>query len=357
MFEQVRIFVAVCFYYCGLIGLARWWTQRSGQRLIILNYHRSIGGDFRSHLLYLHRHYRLLHLEEALKELYTPEKAEQACDRRTPLVVTFDDGYRDNYTHAFLLARELQVPITIFLVPGYVESGDHFWWFEAERLTRHSLIDKVTIEGHAYYLKQDRDRARLAKAIDDHLRRAASVAEREAFLSTVRKVLAVPSSCATEEEAIALPLTWAQIHEMEESGWVSFGAHTMHHPILSRLTDSAEVLHEIGACRTALEQGLGHPVYSLAYPFGQNEEVGEEAPGAAQQAGYSWVVTTVHGINTPQSSPHRLRRIYGDVSWHPLVMAAETSGVWKLAHCLRSTLKLFGKNNNSSKQGSRWEVL
>ncbi len=348
MREQVRIFIAACFYYSGLIRLARRWAQRPGQRLIILNYHSAIGGNLRSHLLYLHRHYRMLHLEEALKELYTPKKVEQARDRRTPLVLTFDDGYRDNYTHVFPLVRELQVPITIFLVPGYVESGDHFWWLEAERLTRHTLVDKAMIEGHTYYLKQAKDRVLLARAIDDHLRHAASVAEREAFLTTAQEALAVPSSSVTEEEALALPLTWAQIREMEESGWVSFGAHTMHHPILSRLTDPAEILYEIDACRTALEQGLGHPVYALAYPFGQPEEVGEEAARAAERAAYNWVVTTVHGINTPRSSPHHLLRIYGDASRHLLVMAAETSGVWKLIHCLGRTLKLFGKNKNSS---------
>src|SRR5438067_4891813 len=99
------------------------WLRHKGGHLVILNYHRASGGDLRRHLLYLRRHYRMLHLEEALEELYTSKPTERMCDRRTPLVLTFDDGYRDNYTHAFALARELRVPLTIFLVPGYVESG------------------------------------------------------------------------------------------------------------------------------------------------------------------------------------------------------------------------------------------
>src|SRR5437016_3076008 len=154
MGEQIKVFVAACFYYSGLVKLARWWTQRAGRRLIILNYHRATGGDLRCHLLYLRRHYRMLHLENALEELYTSNEAKQVHDRRTPLVLTFDDGYRDNYTNAFALARELQVPITIFLVPGYVESGDHFWWLEAARLAHHTQVDKVTLQGYTYYLKR-----------------------------------------------------------------------------------------------------------------------------------------------------------------------------------------------------------
>src|SRR5947209_18402516 len=127
MRRQIGVFVAACFYYSGLLKLARWWTQRSGPRLIILTYHRASGGELRYHLLYLRRHYRMLHLEEALEELYTSSKDEKyKCDRRTMLVLTFDDGYRDNYTRGFALAQELQVPITIFLIPGYIESGNSF---------------------------------------------------------------------------------------------------------------------------------------------------------------------------------------------------------------------------------------
>src|SRR5712692_12040236 len=89
----VRICIAACFYYSGLVSLFRWWTLRSGRSLVILSYHRATGGDLRRHLLYLRRHYRIVHLEEALEELYgSSEKRKQGRDRRTPLVLTFDDG-------------------------------------------------------------------------------------------------------------------------------------------------------------------------------------------------------------------------------------------------------------------------
>ena len=292
IYEQLRLIVAACCYYSGLVPLARRWTQRSGQKLIILNYHRASGGDLHRHLLYLRRHYRILHLEEALKELYASDKGKQVRDARTLLALTFDDGYRDNYTRAFALARELRVPITVFLVPGYIESGDHFWWLEAERLTSHTQVDSMTFEGCTYHLKQSEERIRLARAIDTRLCQATSAAEREGLLAAIREALAVPASCATEDETAALPLTWTQIHEMEESGWVSFGAHTMHHPILAHLKDPAEIRREVKECRTALEQQLGHQVRMFAYPFGQPEEVGDEASQAVCEVGYDCVLTT-----------------------------------------------------------------
>ncbi len=329
MRKQVGVIVAAFFYYSGLLRLARWWMQRKGQRLIILNYHRATGGSLRRHLLYLRRHYRMSHLEEALEELYSARKeGTQKQDRRTLLVLTFDDGYHDNYTHAFALACELQIPITIFLIPGYIESGSPFWWLEGKRLAHLTQVEKVTIEGHVYQLKRREEREKLAQVIDSHLRHATSVAEREAFLADMREALAI-SPEAKVDEAIR-PLTWTEVREMAQSGWVSFGAHTMHHPILACLADPGEVKREVCECRRVLEQQLSYPVRTFAYPVGRLEHIGEKGLRAVREAGYNWAVTTVNDVSTPQSDPYLLQRLLGDVSRHWLVMAAETSGIWKI---------------------------
>jgi peptidoglycan/xylan/chitin deacetylase (PgdA/CDA1 family) len=330
MRKRLGILAAALFYYSGLVALSRRLMQRGGPRLIILNYHRASGGDLRRHLLYLRRHYRMLHLQEALEELYTPETERKwRADRRTPLVLTFDDGYHDNYTHAFTLACELRVPITIFLVPGYVTSGDYFWWTEATRLVRRATVDEVTLDDRIYHLADPGERAALEQVIDARLRHAASVCEREQFLKTLRQTLAVPSTVMAEEQG-DLPLSWAAVHKMRESEWVSFGAHTMHHPVLAYLSDPAEVRREVSECRQMMERELGCPVYTFAYPVGRAEHVGEEAIRAVRAAGYKWAVTTMQGVNTPSSDPYLLRRVLGDVSRHWLVMAAETSGIWQV---------------------------
>ncbi|MBV9691378.1 MAG: polysaccharide deacetylase family protein, partial [Ktedonobacteraceae bacterium] len=185
MRKQIGIFVAGCLYYSGLIGVSRWLMQHSGKKLIILNYHRASSGDLRCHMLYLRRHYRMLHLQEALEELFSSSNNTR-CDRRTPLVLTFDDGYHDNYTHAFALACELRVPITVFLIPGYVESGACFWWGEKRRLLRHAQVNEIVIEGKTHQLNLSNEQEALGQLIDKRLRYASSVAEREQFLGWVR---------------------------------------------------------------------------------------------------------------------------------------------------------------------------
>jgi peptidoglycan/xylan/chitin deacetylase (PgdA/CDA1 family) len=326
--EKVKIIFAACFHYSGFVGLGRWLIQRQGPRLIILNYHTATGGDLRRHFLYLQRHYRVLHLEQALEELFSPSK-QPVQDQRTPLVITFDDGYYDNYTECFALASELHIPLTLFLIPGYIETGNRFWWLEPDYLVAHAQVRKVMIERQTCRLNTAKERAALAKVIDTRLRFASSVKEREAYLKEVRQLLEVPSS-VTPEEKSSLPFSWSEVEEMKGCEWVAFGGHTMHHPILSSLADPSEAEYEVRASRVQLEQRLQSPIRSFAYPVGRSEDIGGQGVLSVQKAGYTWAVTTIPGLNTPQSNPYLLYRLGVNVEDHWLVIAVKTSGIWNI---------------------------
>ncbi len=294
MRERLRVFIAACFYYSGLVRLAHRYRRRSDRRLIILNYHRATGGNLRRQLRYLRRHDRIL---------------------------------------------ELHVPVTIFLIPGYIEDGDCFRWLAGEHHVSHAQVKEITLEGCTYCLEHLEERELLARIIDARLSHATSVAEREEFLVGVREALAVPPSLIAEGRL----LMWAEVREMEESGWVSFGAHTMHHPILAYLADPAEVRREVEECRTVLEQKLGHPVRTFAYPVGKPEHIGDEGLRAVKEAGYTWAVTTIEEANTAQTDPHLLRRLPGDVDLHWLVMASELVGLLGVISRLKKIYQRFSR--------------
>jgi peptidoglycan/xylan/chitin deacetylase (PgdA/CDA1 family) len=329
MYKRLEIFIAACFYYSGLVKLARWWARLTGPKLIILCYHHANGKNFRQQLLYLRKHYRILHLEAALEELYQPQKdGAQRKDRRPLMALTFDDGYYDNYTDGFAAARETQVPMTVFLIPGYIESAWRFWWEEPSQLLLHATVSEARIDGQLYHLDKPCEREALAKVIEARLRLAPSVAEREAFLADVRKLLAAPSTVNAEEKP-SLPLTWPEVHEMEDSGWMSFGGHTMHHPILGYLADPAEAEYEVCESRVALERQLKHPVRTFAYPYGRFKHIEEKGLRAVRAAQYDWAVTTIHGFNTLQTDPHLLHRTLVGDDQHWLSVAAKVCGVWE----------------------------
>ncbi len=352
--QRLILLVAACFLYSGLLKCVCWWKECQGKHLIILNYHRAAEGDLRRHFLYLRRHYRIMPLEEALEELYTPHQKTQTPDLRIPLVLTFDGGYRDNYIYAFALAQELQIPITIFLMPGYIESGNCFWWRAGDHMVRHAQVDEVIIDGQCYRLIYQQEREALVRLIDTKARYASSVAEREAFLTYIHDALAVSSSL-TYEEKLAFPLTWDEVRAMEVSGWVSFGAHSMNHPVLAYLTDTEEARREISECRKVLEQKLGHSVQVFAYPLGRDEHIGEQARGLVREAGYKWGLTTIQGINTPDIKPYELRRIEANVKHHWFIMAAQTAGVWQVFLSVYHQLSL-SRNLRPFLRTNSWSV-
>jgi peptidoglycan/xylan/chitin deacetylase (PgdA/CDA1 family) len=348
MRERLRLIVAAFFYYSGLVRLALWWQQRSEQKLLILNYHRAEGNIY-AQLDYLQRHYRILHLEDALEELYAPDRRvdRSAHDHRTPLVLTFDDGYLDNYHLAWMIAKQLHIPITIFVIPGYVESGAYFWWLAGAQLASQVQGEEVSLYDKAYALSLPGERNVLAHEIDKRLRYASTVNDRDALLVEMQQQLGVVLPARGQEtydDAGVLPMTWDQIREMEASGQVSFGAHTMNHPVLAYLSEASEVFYEVGEARVKLEQELGHAVRSFAYPIGKIQHIQPYGQEAVNAAGFTWAVTTLEDINTSQTDPYLLARLPGDTELHWLIMASELVGLLGVVSRVRKKYaKLFKK--------------
>ena len=101
-----------------------------GTGIRILMYHRVAPGNhgdqlvvspeaFGRQMRFLHRrNYRVTTLDEAFRWLQNGGE-----DSSRPVVITFDDGYQDNYLHAFPVLREYHLPATIFVVTDYIDQG------------------------------------------------------------------------------------------------------------------------------------------------------------------------------------------------------------------------------------------
>lgn len=350
MYERMRVVIAAMFYYLGITYLALRINERFDRRVIILNYHNANSG-LQGHMRYLQRHYRIIHLEEALNELFckeasgTKKSVARKRDRRRQIVLTFDDGYIDNYSEGFRLAQLYQVPITIFLIPGYVDSGRYFWWLAASKLVSLITTEQVTFDGCVYHLSVPHERRALIDLIDERARYAQSIAEREQFLADTQLALRVTLPCREVTTSDTdLPMNWEQIREMEASGLVSFGAHTVNHPILAYLSDPEEVMYEVQASRQLLEEKLGHPVRIFAYPVGKLQHIGAQGIDAVNAAGFTWAVTTLETLNTSESDPLLLGRLPGDTEVNWMVMAAELVGLLGVVSRIRKKYaRLFKK--------------
>src|SRR5262249_14434620 len=120
-------------------GVARVRTRRASQALILL-YHRvahSLSDPcllcvrpnyFAKHLAVLRRHYDTIPLNEVAGTARTRYRG------RRGVVLTFDDGYADNFDNARPPLERHDIPATVFVATGQVGSDQEFWWDELERL-------------------------------------------------------------------------------------------------------------------------------------------------------------------------------------------------------------------------------
>lgn len=100
-------------------------------------------------------------------------------------------------------------------------------------------------------------------------------------------------------------LTWSELREISHEGLVAIGAHSRTHRALPKLPDD-QAWDEIAGSRGDVEQRLGRPVTSFAYPAGL---YGEREARMVREAGYRAGVTCEPGANVPGQRPQALRRL------------------------------------------------
>lgn len=259
--------------------------------------------SFRSQMDYVKRNFDVV----SFRDLYAVEVNGGALPRR-PMIVTFDDGYRDNYTDAFPVLKELGIPATVFVATRHVGSRSLFWWDVVAyclKATQRREIRLGEISGDAVPLDtQDRRRA----AIEQVLTWMKTVPEeiKTGFAQRLPGALGV---ALEPDVADGMHLSWDEIREMAHWG-IEFGSHTVTHPVLSNV-DDRQLDREIRDSKAALERELHTEVLVFSYPVGGLGRFDSRAMAAVARAGYRYAVSYVEGVaNFADGNRYALPRIH-----------------------------------------------
>ncbi|HEU4333776.1 MAG TPA: polysaccharide deacetylase family protein [Candidatus Eisenbacteria bacterium] len=235
-----------------------------------------------------------------LRELV--ESAERGSLPPRAAAITFDDGYRDNYRHAFPILAERRLAATVFLATGAIETGRPLWHdriFDAFGRTR---APRLRWSGLDLPMETPDSKRRALHALLRALR-AMTPAERDASIPGVLASLDLEENPALADRM----LTWDQIREMKAGG-IDFGAHTVSHPILTRMPLDA-AMREILESRREIEARTGEPVDLFAYPNGTESDFDRPIQEGLRAAGFRAAVTTVWGTNVAATDRFALRRV------------------------------------------------
>lgn len=204
------------------------------------------------------------------------------------LALTFDDGYRDNFTEAYPLLKRLGIPVAIYVTTSFPDGEAVLWWYAVERLL------------------QDHDQIALA---DGRVLPCRTSQEKlDAFVSLRQSIMALPADGLGDRInsmfkqanfdwrriCTAEALSWTDLRELAQDPLVTIGAHTVSHPVLSALSPE-QASAEMRDSRERIEARIGVPVAHFCYPFGSRNEVGAREFELARKLGFKTATTTRWG--------------------------------------------------------------
>ena len=276
-------------------------------KVLILTYHRVLSREyteknfvqagmyvytdiFEMHMLFVKKYFKIVSFNELIEIWHkgTWDNGMRYC------LVTFDDGWLDNYLHAFPILKRNAIPATIFLPTSFIGTDEWFWpekmaylftvvcregaikatQYHREFLSPHfPWLRELSEFGHGY--------------IDSIIEKSKYVdrAEVDRLISTLGQnlTLTIPSE--------RLILNWSEILEMSKEQ-VSFGSHSMTHPILTSLSAST-VRHEAEGSLVAIMRSGANVTPVFCYP---NGNWSNEIVDVLKSLPYKAAVTTMSGL-------------------------------------------------------------
>ena len=209
-------------------------------------------------------------------------------------VVTFDDGYEDNFTYAYPILKKLGIPFVIYVSAGLVNDHTPIWNYPLiiERIIKTN--DELNIDGKRYYCWTNEQKNETFRQLKELLFSLPYAHLQEKF-----KRLCAPY--LTDNVFPRNTLTWEQITELSNDPLCTIGSHTMSHCRLT-ITDIVSLQYELGESKKILEQHIGKPVEHLSYPYGWKTDVSDEAIAFAKEIGYRTALRSFGGLVRKQDT-------------------------------------------------------
>jgi peptidoglycan/xylan/chitin deacetylase (PgdA/CDA1 family) len=318
-------------------SISRKWRNRLSPGALILLYHRVAEVESDPQQLQVSESNFGAHLQ-VIKEIATPISLQELVTNlrsgkvtSRSVVVTFDDGAADNLLAAKPILEHEDIPATIFISTGYMKTAREYWWDEVERLVLQPgdlpATLTLTIKGkdydwdlsaHTNYSKPDynaHSRWHATRGDEPTLRHQLyagliSILYPLAPDERIRQLdyLKQWAGDVTVSRDTHRPLTAEEVKQLAAGRHIEIGAHTVSHSMLAALPASVQ-RDEIAQSKADLEEILGFPVRSFAYPFGTLSDYTSETVSLVRQLGFDCACSNFKDLVQPGDDLFQLPRL------------------------------------------------
>ncbi len=280
----------------------------TGCQVAILTYHRVSSLEsgfllppmptdlFERQIEYLQENFQIVSLDKLSELLRASRKLPKKA-----VAITFDDGYKDNFVHAYPILKKYNALATFFLPTGYISTRRLFWWDLVNYCIMSSSANKIVVRGvGAFLLNSETNKVKTGIQIRKILKR---MPEQEKS-AAVKDLLRATGVDVPDDLGKDVILSWSEIKEMAREG-MAFGAHTVNHYVLTKVPKG--LCHdEIFQSKKDIEEMLGTST-SFSYP---NGACNIEIMSMVRKAGFTCAVKEhPYGLVGKRSNVFALRRI------------------------------------------------
>jgi len=288
-----------------LLGLCGWLSfkwRRLPPGVYCFNYHR-IGDpnvddfdpnvfsasveEFESQLQLLKQHFNIISVDELV--IMTKSGA-PLTDRYA--VITFDDGYIDNYTNAYPLLKKHNIKAAFYVPIHYIDHPQIPWWDEIAWLVNNTTKTTIKLNSWTQGVALNIGTKKMA------IRRVLEAIKKDSSVSMATKLeeLRTVANITMPEQIKNKPLfmNWQQLKTMSDEK-MHIGSHGCSHNILSYLSEQDQI-DEVVNSKERIEQQLNIKVTSLAYPVGKKYTFNDLTMRVTKDAGYTLAFSYITGV-------------------------------------------------------------
>ena len=226
--------------------------------------------------------YKFISLDRLHEILLNQEKVSKK------IVMTFDDGYKDNFDLAYPILKKYDIPFTIFVTTSFPEKKAILWWYDLEDLIIKSEI--ITLSNDKQYICKT-NKQKISTFLD--IREKIMKLDPNTFLNDLNSLFE-NYNIDWISKCNELAINWSQLQELSQDSLVTIAGHTKNHYPLNRLTKKNALL-EIEEANILIESKIGKLVNHIAYPFGSQSEINQREIDLVKSLNLKTAVTTRDG--------------------------------------------------------------
>ncbi len=265
---------------------------------------------FEQVLAVLQKYFEFVSLDEAVAMLSGETPIRPYC-----AVLTFDDGYKNNFTSALPCLEKHHIPAVFFIPTGHITSKKNLWFDILDYVVQCDQHETFRLSlGSSTVVFERKDKRHLQRQFQNFLYRYNKQFQGNDYefqkkifdqLESIGAQTGDGSFATLDEDPRTSLMSWSEVRKAAQREKILIGSHTVDHLKLATLGND-QIRQQLEQSRKDIEQNTGTPSRYLCYPNGNFDD---KVIRIARECGYRAAVTTESHLNEVGAELYRLSRL------------------------------------------------